>query len=73
MKQQTLRSSAKDGHHLVYSFLARLNLETCYDKLVENGFETLHSLTKLTEAMLVEIGIDCIGHRLELLDAIENM
>jgi hypothetical protein len=58
-------AASKGGHQLVRSFLQRLNLEQYFDNLIENGFETLNSLGKLNEEILMEIGISRIGHRLE--------
>jgi hypothetical protein len=46
----------------------------CYAKFFEdNGFDSLESIASLTDEMLIQMGIDLLGHRALMLRAAKQL
>ncbi len=51
----------------------RINMEQYYELLINNGFEDFNLIRGLNLDIMEQIGIDKIGHRVELLRRINNL
>ena len=58
--------------HVLLDFLLEHRLGSYFDKLVDNGFDSLDDLAECTQGDLVEMGISKMGHRKRLLRAIRE-
>jgi hypothetical protein len=57
----------------VQAMLKELGLD-CYAKIFEdNGFDTVESLTALTDDMLMQLGVGLLGHRAAILQACKQL
>ena len=65
----TVPSAQQDARE-VHAFLTKLQLRQYFAVLLENGFNTLHSLMNLSEPLLDTLGITRLDHRSTLLSEI---